>query len=432
MALLTLADGVSRLEERIFENRFMHAPELVRMGARIDVHGGTATVTGVERLKGAPVMATDLRASRQPDPRRPRRRGRDAGRRGSITSTAATSASRRSSRPAAPGSSASGRRGLTGPGRGRALRGRRRAAAAAARRDRRRTSRCPVGAAAGRGGADLGDHLGAAAPALLAARQPLPLGGRAGAPSGRAGSFERVRAVLAIDGVLKARALGIDPGDRDLVLELLALGFEPGEDGAGTLEAGLRRRRRDRARRRVPRPPPRRRHPPLPGPQPAEAPGGLRRCSPASPTRAIEVGDGVAIRVRVGRRRPAGAAAARLPADPRLLAPGGAAAGRGRLHRGADRPARLRRLLEAGLGARPCDLLEAGDGRRPGGGDAPRSGSTASPSPATTAAGGWRTGWRSTTPEAVAAGRCSTSPRRRRCTRRPTWPSPPATTTGSS
>ncbi|MBP7000407.1 UDP-N-acetylglucosamine 1-carboxyvinyltransferase [Amaricoccus sp.] len=63
MALLTLADGVSRLEERIFENRFMHAPELTRMGARIEVHGGAATVTGVERLKGAPVMATDLRAS---------------------------------------------------------------------------------------------------------------------------------------------------------------------------------------------------------------------------------------------------------------------------------------------------------------------------------------------------------------------------------
>jgi UDP-N-acetylglucosamine 1-carboxyvinyltransferase len=63
MALLTLADGTSRLEERIFENRFMHAPELARMGAHIEVHGGTATVTGVERLKGAPVMATDLRAS---------------------------------------------------------------------------------------------------------------------------------------------------------------------------------------------------------------------------------------------------------------------------------------------------------------------------------------------------------------------------------
>ncbi|WP_121634134.1 UDP-N-acetylglucosamine 1-carboxyvinyltransferase [Tropicibacter alexandrii] len=63
MALLCTADGASVLEEKIFENRFMHAPELTRMGARIEVHGGTATVQGVERLKGAPVMATDLRAS---------------------------------------------------------------------------------------------------------------------------------------------------------------------------------------------------------------------------------------------------------------------------------------------------------------------------------------------------------------------------------
>ncbi|WP_305970906.1 MULTISPECIES: UDP-N-acetylglucosamine 1-carboxyvinyltransferase [unclassified Mameliella] len=63
MALLCTAEGVSVLEEKIFENRFMHAPELMRMGAQIDVHGGTATVTGVERLRGAPVMATDLRAS---------------------------------------------------------------------------------------------------------------------------------------------------------------------------------------------------------------------------------------------------------------------------------------------------------------------------------------------------------------------------------
>ena len=51
------------LEETIFENRFMHAPELIRMGANIEVHGGHATVHGVEKLKGAPVMATDLRAS---------------------------------------------------------------------------------------------------------------------------------------------------------------------------------------------------------------------------------------------------------------------------------------------------------------------------------------------------------------------------------
>ena len=63
MALMCTAEGVATLEEKIFENRFMHAPELMRMGAQIDVHGGTAKVTGVERLKGAPVMATDLRAS---------------------------------------------------------------------------------------------------------------------------------------------------------------------------------------------------------------------------------------------------------------------------------------------------------------------------------------------------------------------------------
>ncbi|WP_438991075.1 UDP-N-acetylglucosamine 1-carboxyvinyltransferase [Lentibacter sp.] len=63
MALLCTAEGTSVLEEKIFENRFMHAPELERMGADIDVHGGTATVKGVKRLKGAPVMATDLRAS---------------------------------------------------------------------------------------------------------------------------------------------------------------------------------------------------------------------------------------------------------------------------------------------------------------------------------------------------------------------------------
>lgn len=63
MALMCTADGVSVLEEKIFENRFMHAPELTRMGAKIDVQGGTAKVTGVDKLKGAPVMATDLRAS---------------------------------------------------------------------------------------------------------------------------------------------------------------------------------------------------------------------------------------------------------------------------------------------------------------------------------------------------------------------------------
>ncbi|MGE0181679.1 MAG: UDP-N-acetylglucosamine 1-carboxyvinyltransferase [Parvularculaceae bacterium] len=63
MALMTTADGVSVIKETIFENRFMHAPELARMGAQISVDGQSATVRGVKRLKGAPVMATDLRAS---------------------------------------------------------------------------------------------------------------------------------------------------------------------------------------------------------------------------------------------------------------------------------------------------------------------------------------------------------------------------------
>ncbi|MCP4205701.1 MAG: UDP-N-acetylglucosamine 1-carboxyvinyltransferase [Shimia sp.] len=63
MAMMCTAEGTSVLEEKIFENRFMHAPELIRMGANIEVHGGTATVHGVEKLKGARVMATDLRAS---------------------------------------------------------------------------------------------------------------------------------------------------------------------------------------------------------------------------------------------------------------------------------------------------------------------------------------------------------------------------------
>ena len=63
MALMCCADGTSLLEETLFENRFMHAPELMRMGAKIDVQGGIAKVQGVTKLKGAPVMATDLRAS---------------------------------------------------------------------------------------------------------------------------------------------------------------------------------------------------------------------------------------------------------------------------------------------------------------------------------------------------------------------------------
>jgi UDP-N-acetylglucosamine 1-carboxyvinyltransferase len=63
MALMTCASGTSRITETIFENRFMHVSELVRLGARINLDGETATIEGVDRLKGAPVMATDLRAS---------------------------------------------------------------------------------------------------------------------------------------------------------------------------------------------------------------------------------------------------------------------------------------------------------------------------------------------------------------------------------
>jgi UDP-N-acetylglucosamine 1-carboxyvinyltransferase len=63
MALMTMADGESVIRETIFENRFMHAPELARLGADITVSGGEAVVRGVEQLVGAEVMATDLRAS---------------------------------------------------------------------------------------------------------------------------------------------------------------------------------------------------------------------------------------------------------------------------------------------------------------------------------------------------------------------------------
>jgi UDP-N-acetylglucosamine 1-carboxyvinyltransferase len=63
MALMTLADGTSVIRETIFENRFMHVQELARMGADIRLDGNTAIVTGIDSLSGAPVMATDLRAS---------------------------------------------------------------------------------------------------------------------------------------------------------------------------------------------------------------------------------------------------------------------------------------------------------------------------------------------------------------------------------
>ncbi len=63
MGLMTMAKGKSRITETIFENRFMHVQELARLGAHITLAGQTAIVDGVPKLKGAPVMATDLRAS---------------------------------------------------------------------------------------------------------------------------------------------------------------------------------------------------------------------------------------------------------------------------------------------------------------------------------------------------------------------------------
>jgi len=63
MAMMCIADGTSVISEKIFENRFMHVAELRRMGADITIEGGAATVRGVRRLNGAPLMATDLRAS---------------------------------------------------------------------------------------------------------------------------------------------------------------------------------------------------------------------------------------------------------------------------------------------------------------------------------------------------------------------------------
>ncbi|MBV8792716.1 MAG: UDP-N-acetylglucosamine 1-carboxyvinyltransferase, partial [Pseudolabrys sp.] len=63
MALMTCAQGTSHITETIFENRFMHVQELARLGARISLDGQVATIEGVDKLKGAPVMATDLRAS---------------------------------------------------------------------------------------------------------------------------------------------------------------------------------------------------------------------------------------------------------------------------------------------------------------------------------------------------------------------------------
>ena len=92
------------ITETIFENRFMHVPELCRMGASINVHGASAMVRGVPRLTGAPVMATDLRASVSLVLAGLAAEGETTST-ASITSTAAMSGWSRSSAPAAPRSS---------------------------------------------------------------------------------------------------------------------------------------------------------------------------------------------------------------------------------------------------------------------------------------------------------------------------------------
>ena len=63
MVLMTQVNGISKITENIFENRFMHVSELKRMGAQIDIKGNTATILGKIKLNGAELMATDLRAS---------------------------------------------------------------------------------------------------------------------------------------------------------------------------------------------------------------------------------------------------------------------------------------------------------------------------------------------------------------------------------
>ena len=108
MAMMCRAPGASLLDETIFENRYMHVPELRRMGADIDVRGRTTMVRGVERLTGAPVMATDLRASMSLVLAGLAAEG-ETQVSASTISTAAMSGSKRSSARSAPTSSASAR-----------------------------------------------------------------------------------------------------------------------------------------------------------------------------------------------------------------------------------------------------------------------------------------------------------------------------------
>ena len=105
MALDCIADGAATITETIFENRFMHVNELLRLGAKIDVDGRVAVVQGVDRLSGATVMATDLRASAGLVIAGARRRGERRSSTASTTSTAATTAWKPSCARSAPTSS---------------------------------------------------------------------------------------------------------------------------------------------------------------------------------------------------------------------------------------------------------------------------------------------------------------------------------------
>ena len=210
------------------------------MGAQIEVHGGTATVTGVEKLRGAPVMATDLRAS--------------------VSLILAGLAAEGETRVARVYHLDRGYERVEEKLSACGARIERRARAGGMTDARFEDARFEDGAELPlRLRAETAEDL-AVMSALLQdavaqtseiawARQhrrftlllnrfrweDAPAAERQGRP------FERVRAVLAVDSVLKARTNGIDPRDRGLVLELLALAFEPGEDGGGDAAAHPRR-----------------------------------------------------------------------------------------------------------------------------------------------------------------------------------------------
>ena len=237
MALMTRARGTSRITETIFENRFMHVQELARLGARIKLDGDTAIVEGVDRLRGAPVMATDLRASVSLVIAGARGRRRDDGQ------------SRLSPRP------------------------RLRAAGREARRLRRRhrenfgLRRCRTCLEQLKLIALDREGLGVISAhaqntcvkradmawlpkqkRFLVSAHALRLGRRE-----RRAAAERVGSVLRFDRVLDVSHLGLADRDEDAVLNLLAVTFEKTDPPVGHGAPRLRRRRAGPARGRMPR-----------------------------------------------------------------------------------------------------------------------------------------------------------------------------------